>query len=271
MGQKKDSSDAEDPPIETTLPISQSQAAETISEQSRELKSADATAPPLPRQPPNLFERTQLTIPTPYKYDGPYIPSDMISSSTFSMLARAIELAQTIQPPPYSLRGRRREVREDTKSSSSRSASDATAPQVPSQSSGKKEAKRKRRKRRQKSPDAPKHPMSPFLHFAKQNASTIPVAESLAKGKTMSILGKRWRGMSEEAKSPYVQKAEAEKEVYKEKIKAYKAAKKKRIGGLDRPQCKKEGNEKNSPDDDESNPDTGNPASLLELAHLHGD
>mmetsp|Transcript_6652 Transcript_6652/g.13099 ORF Transcript_6652/g.13099 Transcript_6652/m.13099 type:complete len:214 (-) Transcript_6652:284-925(-) len=100
-------------------------------------------------------------------------------------------------------------------------------------SDAKKRTKRKRSKRRKKSPDAPKHPSSPFLIFAKHNTSTVPKSEIHAiqtdggkkRGGLMTILGKRWREMPEEAKLPYIRQAEAEKEAYRENVKAHKAQK----------------------------------------------
>uniref|UniRef100_A0A7S2XAF7 HMG box domain-containing protein n=1 Tax=Lotharella oceanica TaxID=641309 RepID=A0A7S2XAF7_9EUKA len=53
--------------------------------------------------------------------------------------------------------------------------------------------------------------------------------ERSREGRSCRVLGKRWRGMSDVAKAPYVQKTAAEKEVYKKELKAYKAAKKARI------------------------------------------
>lgn len=83
---------------------------------------------------------------------------------------------------------------------------------------------RGRKKKRHRHPEAPKHPMSGFLFFL--SAMRPHVARQYPGypvGPISQIIAKQWRGMSDEDRLPWLQKAEEDKARYAREMQVYMA------------------------------------------------
>ncbi|KAL1926012.1 hypothetical protein VTP01DRAFT_7105 [Rhizomucor pusillus] len=84
---------------------------------------------------------------------------------------------------------------------------------------------RGRKKKRHKHPKAPKHPMSGFLFFL---AAVRPVVARQFPGSTVGpiskIIASQWREMTDEARIPWLQKAEEDKARYAREMEEYNAS-----------------------------------------------
>lgn len=84
---------------------------------------------------------------------------------------------------------------------------------------------RKKASRKKKDPDAPKRSLSAYMFFANENRDIVR-AENLgiSFGQVGKLLGEKWKALTPEDKTPYENKAEADKKRY-EKEKAEYAKK----------------------------------------------
>lgn len=75
-----------------------------------------------------------------------------------------------------------------------------------------------------KDPNAPKRALSAYMIFSNEQRSTVKEENPTASfGEMGKLLGARWKEMDENAKRPYSEKAEKEKERYEREKAAYAA------------------------------------------------
>jgi len=74
-------------------------------------------------------------------------------------------------------------------------------------------------KKLRKDPNAPKKPLSAFLYFSKEARPKLPEGTSFIEGG--HELGRQWKSLSDEDKSPYRAQAEADKKRYAVDIESY--------------------------------------------------
>ena len=75
----------------------------------------------------------------------------------------------------------------------------------------------------QKDPNAPKRPLSTFFLFSQDERPKIKKDNpSLSVADIAKMIGERWRGIGEEKKRHYEDRARTEKERYEREITAYK-------------------------------------------------
>ncbi|KAF7726848.1 hypothetical protein EC973_008355 [Apophysomyces ossiformis] len=84
---------------------------------------------------------------------------------------------------------------------------------------------RGRKKKRLKNPTAPKHPMSGFLFFSNSIRSGIASQNPhLSMGAVSKIIADRWKAMVDEARAPWLNKANEDKARYKRELQVYSAS-----------------------------------------------
>ncbi|KAH8548643.1 high mobility group box domain-containing protein, partial [Umbelopsis sp. PMI_123] len=76
-----------------------------------------------------------------------------------------------------------------------------------------------------KDPNAPKQPVSSYLYFCNDRRAKMKEEQpSINPKELVSLLGKEWRALDENAKKQWERKASEDKERYQKQLEAYKSA-----------------------------------------------
>ncbi|KAK9669639.1 hypothetical protein RND81_13G145600 [Saponaria officinalis] len=109
--------------------------------------------------------------------------------------------------------------REKKESSSSKGSSSSKKPSKDGDDDGSKKKKPKRKK----DPNAPKKPNTAFILFSNAERENIKKEKpGIIFTEVGKLLGEKWRNLSAEEKQPYEEKAEADKQRYKDEVSDYK-------------------------------------------------
>lgn len=83
---------------------------------------------------------------------------------------------------------------------------------------------KKKRKLKEKDPNAPKRPVSSYLYFCNDRRAHIKKEQpSIDPKEIVSLLGKEWQALDDEAKKQWERKASEDKERYQKALEVYKS------------------------------------------------
>jgi len=78
--------------------------------------------------------------------------------------------------------------------------------------------------KKKKDPNAPKRGLSAYMFFANEQRENVRAENpGIAFGQVGKVLGERWKALSDKQRTPYEQKAVADKKRYEDEKAAYNA------------------------------------------------